>query len=130
MIRLPAALLACIVAVGLAAPLAAQPYQYPPPAPPPPGPTYSSQELIDQGNQFFGELSQGLATVIEDAVARYGLPNGYILGQEGSGALVAGLRYGEGVLSTRNAGQSQIFWQGPTLGPDRRQRRPRHDAGL
>jgi hypothetical protein len=118
MIRLPAALLACIVAVGLAAPLAAQPYQYPPPAPPPPGPTYSSQELIDQGNQFFGELSQGLATVIEDAVARYGLPNGYILGQEGSGALVAGLRYGEGVLSTRNAGQSQIFWQGPTLGPD------------
>lgn len=118
MIRLPSVLLACIVAAGLAVPLAAQPYQYPPPPPPPPGPTYSSQELIDEGNQFFGDVSQGLATVIEDAVSRYGLPNGYILGQEGSGALVAGLRYGEGVLSTRNAGQNRVFWQGPTLGPD------------
>ena len=52
------------------------------------------------------------------AVSQYGLPNGYILGQEGSGAVVAGLRYGEGTLYTRNAGQHKVYWQGPTIGPD------------
>jgi hypothetical protein len=55
---------------------------------------------------------------LQDAVSRWGEPNGYILGQEGSGAFVGGLRYGEGTLFTRNAGQRRIFWQGPSLGFD------------
>lgn len=114
MIRLPRTLAACLAAFVIATPLAAQA----PPPPPPPGPTYSSDELIAEGNRFFGNVSQGLASVIERAVSEYGLPNGYILGEEGSGALLAGARYGEGVLSTRNAGQTRVFWQGPTLGPD------------
>lgn len=116
MIRLPRTLAACLAALVIATPLAAQ--APPPPPPPPPGPTYSSDELIAEGNRFFGNVSQGLASVIERAVSEYGLPNGYILGEEGSGALLAGARYGEGVLSTRNAGQTRVFWQGPTLGPD------------
>ena len=64
MIRLPSVLLACIFATSLVAPLAAQPYQYPPPPPPPPGPTYSSQELIDEGlNRLYdtvGEVARSL----------------------------------------------------------------------
>ncbi len=79
---------------------------------------YSSNELLNAGHGFFGAASSGLATVIEKAVERHGLPNGYILGEEGSGALVAGLRYGEGQLHTKNAGDHKIYWQGPSLGWD------------
>jgi hypothetical protein len=80
--------------------------------------TFSGSELISNGHRFFGSLSRGLALTIEEATRRWGEPNGYILGQEGSGAFVAGLRYGEGVLYTRNAGEQRVFWQGPSLGFD------------
>src|SRR6476659_5813986 len=79
---------------------------------------YSSNELINEGHKFFGNVSEGLATVVEHAVSGYGLPNGYILGQEGSGAVIGGVRYGGGVLDTKNAGQRKVFWQGPTIGFD------------
>lgn len=79
---------------------------------------YSMQEIVDAGHGFFGSTSGGLAKVVERAFESYGLPNGYILGQEGSGAFVAGLTYGEGTLNTKNAGQHPVFWQGPSLGLD------------
>ncbi len=79
---------------------------------------YSSNELIDTGHRFFGGVSRGLAQIIERAVSRWGQPNGYILGQEGTGAFIGGLRYGEGTLYTKNAGDLRVFWQGPTLGWD------------
>jgi hypothetical protein len=88
-----------------------------PPAVAQPG-QYSSDELIGEGHKFFGDVSQGLASIVERAVSKYGLPNGYILGQEGSGAFVGGLRYGEGLLNTKNAGQHNVFWQGPSIGAD------------
>ncbi|MDF2618417.1 MAG: hypothetical protein K0S00_1076 [Xanthobacteraceae bacterium] len=80
--------------------------------------TYSRDELVQQGHGFFGEVSRGLALSIEKATSQWGQPNGYILGQEGSGAFVGGLRYGEGTLYTRNAGDVKVFWQGPSLGWD------------
>ena len=80
--------------------------------------TYSTNEIVNTGHQFFGNVSGGLATLVEKAVSRYGQPNGYILGEEGSGAFVAGLRYGEGMLYTRNAGSHKVFWQGPSAGWD------------
>lgn len=79
---------------------------------------YSQNDLVNAGHHFFGSTSSGLATLIERAVRRYGLPNGYILGEEGSGALVGGLRYGEGTLFTKNAGDHKVFWQGPSIGWD------------
>lgn len=79
---------------------------------------YTIQEVIDAGHGFFGETSGALAKVIEQAFEKHGLPNGYILGQEGSGALIAGLTYGEGMLYTKNVGQHEVFWQGPSLGID------------
>jgi hypothetical protein len=54
--------------------------------------------LIDAGNHFFGSVSHGLAMVVEKAVSQWGLPNGYILGEEVGGAFVGGLRYGNGTL--------------------------------
>lgn len=82
------------------------------------GSQYSVQEIVDAGHGFFGSTSGGLAKVIEKAFSQYGLPNGYILGQEGSGAFIAGLTYGEGELYTKNAGNHPVFWQGPSLGID------------
>lgn len=79
---------------------------------------YSSQEVIDAGHRFFGSTSGGLAAVVEKVFSSFGLPNGYVLGQEGSGALVGGLTYGEGLLYTKNAGDHVVFWQGPSLGWD------------
>jgi hypothetical protein len=80
--------------------------------------SFSSEEIVDNGHRFFGAIARGLAEGVESANRRWGKPNAYILGQEGSGALVGGLRYGEGVMYTRNAGKRPVFWQGPTIGFD------------
>jgi hypothetical protein len=80
--------------------------------------TYGPDELVGAGHRFFGNVSRGLASVIERAVSQWGLPNGYVLGEEGSGAFVAGLRYGEGTLYTKNAGDLRVYWQGPSVGFD------------
>ena len=109
-----------------------QPGQQYSPAPPPPPPgqqypaperqqgpsNYGPDELVNAGHKFFGNASRGLASIIERAVSQWGLPNGYVLGEEGSGAFVAGLRYGEGTLYTKNAGDLRVFWQGPSVGFD------------
>jgi hypothetical protein len=79
---------------------------------------YTAQEIVDSGHKFFGATSGGLATVVEKIFASYGLPNGYLLGEEGSGAVIGGLTYGEGTLYTKNAGDHKVFWQGPSLGWD------------
>jgi hypothetical protein len=82
------------------------------------GPQYSPNEIVDAGHRFFGTISRGLAQIVEKAGSQFGLPNGYVLGQEAGGAVVAGLRYGEGILYTKNAGDLRVFWQGPSLGFD------------
>jgi hypothetical protein len=79
---------------------------------------YSSNELVANGHRFFGSASRGLAEIVEAATKRWGKPNGYVLGQEAGGAFIGGLRYGEGVMYTRNAGDLKVFWQGPSLGFD------------
>ena len=79
---------------------------------------YSSNELVNAGHTFFGTISQGLAGVIEKAVSNWGQPNGYILGEEAGGAFVGGLRYGDGTLYTKNAGDLRVYWQGPSVGFD------------
>lgn len=80
--------------------------------------TFSSREILDAGHGFFGSVSKGLASVIEYAFKNQGRPNGYILGQDAGGALVAGLRYGEGILHTKDAGTHRVYWQGPSIGWD------------
>jgi hypothetical protein len=79
---------------------------------------FSPEEVVDDGQRFFGTLSRGLADGVQEAGRRWGLPNAYILGQEASGAFVGGLRFGEGKMYTRNAGNQKIFWQGPSIGFD------------
>lgn len=80
--------------------------------------TYSQNEIVAAGHGFFGSISKGLASVIEHAFKKAGRPNGYILGDDAGGAFVAGLRYGEGHLHTKNAGSHKVYWQGPSIGYD------------
>jgi hypothetical protein len=103
---------AFLVAGLTAGPLAAQQPQQQEPG------SYGPGELLGTGHQFFGSVSRGLAQIMEKAISNWGLPNGYVLGQEAGGAFVAGLRYGEGTLYTKNAGDLRVFWQGPSLGFD------------
>jgi len=92
---------------------------YAPAAPAPQaGQTYTADEIVQAGHGFFGQISGGLATVIEKAFSSYGEPNGYILGEEASGAVFGGLRYGEGRLYSRTVGEQAVFWQGPSVGFD------------
>jgi hypothetical protein len=88
------------------------------PAPTPPASRYSSGEIIDAGQHFFGGISKGVALIVEEAANQWGQPNGYILGEEAGGAFIGGLRYGDGMLYTKDAGDLRVFWQGPTIGVD------------
>ena len=80
--------------------------------------SFSVDEIKGAGHRFFGEVSMDLARVIEYAFQHAGRPNGYILGEEAGGAFIAGLRYGEGTLYTKDAGNHRVFWQGPSVGYD------------
>jgi hypothetical protein len=113
----------------------------PPPAPPPPAskstptsaapppippgtPTafedegYSIDEIMAASAGFFGKVSANLGAVIEHLFKNSGRPTGYILGTEGGGAFLAGLRYGKGTLYARAGTTEEIFWHGPSLGTD------------
>ncbi|MBL8587828.1 MAG: DUF1134 domain-containing protein [Methylobacteriaceae bacterium] len=80
--------------------------------------SFSNNEIVDTGHKFFGSISRTLAELVQEAASRWGQPNAYVLGQEAAGAFVGGLRYGEGMMYTRNAGDRRIFWQGPSIGFD------------
>jgi hypothetical protein len=90
----------------------------PPPPPPQHSDHFSADELIQAGHHFFGGVSRDLAMVMQKAFSQWGEPNGYVLGEEGSGAFVGGLRYGDGTLYTKNAGDLRVFWEGPSIGFD------------
>jgi hypothetical protein len=83
-----------------------------------PPPQYTSSEILDAGHHFFGGLASGLGKVVEYSVSHWGYPTGYILGEEGSGAFVGGLRYGEGTLQMKGGPALKIYWQGPSIGFD------------
>ena len=84
----------------------------------PAGGYYSKNEIAEAGHGFFGSVSRGLASAIEYTFQKAGRPNGYILGEDAGGAFIAGLRYGEGRLHTKDAGTHKVYWQGPSLGYD------------
>jgi hypothetical protein len=118
--------LAALVAIGAvltATPSLAQYAQQPPPQgqyqqQTPAESRYAPGEIVDAGHKFFGGVSRGLAQIVEKAFSQWGQPNGYVLGEEASGAFVGGLRYGEGKLYTKNAGDLRVYWQGPSIGFD------------
>ena len=79
---------------------------------------YTIDEIRAASAGFFGIVSSNLGSVIEHVFRSSGRPTGYILGTEGGGALLAGVRYGKGTLYLRSGGTQQVFWHGPSLGLD------------
>jgi hypothetical protein len=67
---------------------------------------------------LFGKGAKGVAGVIQDILKKQGEPNGYIVGREGGGALIVGLRYGSGTLFHKVEGQQPVYWTGPSIGFD------------
>lgn len=111
------------------------------PPPPPPGPMASAEprspgpgpqmppvpaeqdgfsidEIKDASRGFFGTISGGLASVIEHAFSRLGRPTAYVLGNEGGGAFIAGVRYGKGLMYMRSGNMRDVYWHGPSIGYD------------
>ncbi len=82
------------------------------------GRTYRKDDLIGAAEGIFGKGAAGLASVIEDLLRKQGEPNGYIVGREGGGAVVVGLRYGSGTLHHKIEGERAVYWTGPSVGFD------------
>ena len=83
-----------------------------------PGTTYKQDDLIGAAEGVFGKGAKGVAGVIQDVLKKQGEPNAYIVGREGGGALVVGVRYGSGTLFHKVEGQRPVYWSGPSVGFD------------
>jgi hypothetical protein len=80
--------------------------------------TFQQDDLLGAAEGVFGKGAKGLAGLIEDILKKQGQPNGYIVGREGGGAFVVGLRYGSGTLTHKVEGQKPVYWTGPSVGFD------------
>ncbi len=80
--------------------------------------TFDRVRLVSAAEGVFGKGATGLAALIEDILADQGEPNAYIAGNEGSGAIVIGLRYGSGQMVHAVEGERKVFWTGPSVGFD------------
>ena len=80
--------------------------------------TYTPEEITVAGHRLFGKTTRGLAEAIAYVFQNQGEPTAYIVGEEGSGAFVGGLRYGEGTIYYKNGSKQKIYWQGPSVGWD------------
>jgi hypothetical protein len=80
--------------------------------------TFTTEEIIAKGHQFFGKASRGISEAVEYLFQSQGEPTAYILGEEGSGAVIGGLRFGEGTIYYKDGITQKIYWQGPSVGFD------------
>jgi hypothetical protein len=95
-------------------PPGAQPQPYPPAR----AETYSSDEIVHNVSDFFGVASEKAGAVVEHVFRDNGRPTGYIAGEEASGAIGIGLRYGNGLLYMKHRPPMQLYWRGPSVGWD------------
>ena len=103
---------------------------YPPSSngpPPPAGPdngrppkaeTYSRDEIVNSVSDFLGVTAEAAGGAIERVFKNNGRPTGYIAGEEGSGAIGVGARYGRGLLYMKGREPTEVFWRGPSVGWD------------
>jgi hypothetical protein len=121
-------ILSGLVTLGAASIANAQPAE-PPPGPPAPGhtssyptggatDTYSQDEIVNDVSDFLGVTAEAAGGAIEKIFQSYGQPTAYIAGEEGSGAVVVGARYGRGLLYMKGRKPVEVFWRGPSVGWD------------
>lgn len=88
------------------------------PPPPPPESDFSRSGTVGAIEDWLGVSAETAGEIVESVFADLGEPNGYIYGEEASGAIGAGLRYGTGTLVMRDGLQLPVYWQGPSIGWD------------
>lgn len=82
------------------------------------GDQFTQNEVVRAASGFFGTTTAAVAKAVQRVFADQGLPDAYIKGDEGSGAFVVGLRYGEGWLVRKHQEPVKVYWQGPSVGFD------------
>ncbi len=80
--------------------------------------SFDQETILQTAAEFFGETTAGLAKAIEHVFDDQGRPNGFITGEEISGAFIIGLRYGDGTLHRKSGDKRKVHWQGPSVGFD------------
>jgi hypothetical protein len=116
--RLFPALFAAFVSLVAIVPAGAQDDSPPPRVEGHQGDSFTQNEIVQAGANFFGTTTEGMAKGVQKIFSDYGLPDAYITGDEGSGAIVVGLRYGQGWLIRKGADPMRVYWQGPSVGWD------------
>jgi hypothetical protein len=83
-------------------------------------PHYNRDEILQAGSDFLGVTVEALGGAVEKIFADYGEhPTAYVAGEEASGAIGIGVRYGKGNLFMKSQAQpTHIYWQGPSIGFD------------
>ena len=79
---------------------------------------YSEDSVLEDAADFFGDGAEGVGDVIEKIFKEHGRPNAVIKGEEASGALGVGARYGDGTLYFKSGGSTKVHWTGPSIGFD------------
>ena len=80
--------------------------------------TYTADELVALGSNALGVAAESVGAAVERVFRDYGQPTGYLAGEEASGAITVGARYGQGLLYMKEKPTTQVFWQGPSVGFD------------
>jgi len=79
---------------------------------------YSEPEIVDAASNFFGVTTEAAAKAVQRIFRDNGMPDAYIKGDEGSGAVVVGARYGSGWLIRKGFEPVRVYWRGPSVGFD------------
>lgn len=79
---------------------------------------FTQNEIVQAASGFFGMTTEAVAKAVQKVFSEQGLPDAYITGEEGSGAIIVGLRYGSGWLIRKHHKPRKVYWQGPSVGFD------------
>ena len=85
---------------------------------PPKAETYSRDEIVSSVSDFLGVTAETAGGAVERVFENNGRPTAYIAGEEASGAIAIGARYGRGLLYMKGRAPVEVFWQGPSVGWD------------
>ena len=73
--------------------------------------TYSSEEIVEAGHKFFGKTTRGLAKRSNMCSRARASRRPISSARKESGAIVGGLRYGEGTIYYKNGTRQKIYWR-------------------
>lgn len=79
---------------------------------------FTREEMVNNVSDFLGVTAEAAGGAIERVFRDNGRPTAYIAGQEASGAISIGARYGKGLLYMKNREPLEVYWQGPSVGWD------------